>query len=147
MAPLYLRGPRRSRARAGPLLTWSGPATRLTEHNRNGRAGRIRAATSMPVVGVEGGIFGAALEEFNKAAAILELDPGIWEILSHPKRQITVFCPIQMDSGEIQVFRGYRVQYNASLGPTKGGLRYHPDVTLDEITALAAWMTWKCAVV
>jgi glutamate dehydrogenase (NAD(P)+) len=101
----------------------------------------------MPVVGVEGGIFGAALEEFNKAAAILGLDPGIWEILSHPKRQITVFCPVQMDNGEIQVFRGYRVQYNASLGPTKGGLRYHPDVSLDEITALAAWMTWKCAVV
>lgn len=101
----------------------------------------------MPVVGVEGGFFGAALEEFNKAAAILRLDPGIWEILSHPKRQITVFCPVLMDNGEIQVFRGYRVQYNASLGPTKGGLRYHPDVSLDEITALAAWMTWKCAVV
>ena len=56
-------------------------------------------------------------------------------------------CPIQMDNGEIEVFTGYRVQYNISLGPAKGGIRYHPDVTLDEVTALAAWMTWKCAVV
>ena len=63
-----------------------------------------------------------------------------------PKRQITVSCPIQMDNGEIEVFTGYRVQYNITLGPAKGGIRYHPDVTLDEVTALAAWMTWKCAV-
>jgi glutamate dehydrogenase (NAD(P)+) len=101
----------------------------------------------MPVVGVEGGIFGAALEEFNRAAAMLGLDPGIWEILSRPKRQVAVSCPIQLDSGDIQVFQGYRVQYNNALGPAKGGIRFHPDVTLDEITALAAWMTWKCAVV
>ena len=74
------------------------------------------------------------------------LDPGIWKILTHPKRQITVSCPIQMDNGEIEVFTGYRVQYNITLGPAKGGIRYHPDVTLDEVTALAAWMTWKCAV-
>ena len=72
--------------------------------------------------------------------------PGIWKILTHPKRQITVSCPIQMDNGEIEVFTGYRVQYNITLGPAKGGIRYHPDVTLDEVTALAAWMTWKCAV-
>src|SRR6185503_10083546 len=64
----------------------------------------------------------------------------------HPKRQVTVSCPVQMDNGEIEVFTGYRVQYNISLGPAKGGIRYHPDVTLDEVTALAAWMTWKCAV-
>ena len=93
-----------------------------------------------------GSIFGAMLQEFDGAARILKLDPGIWKILTHPKRQITVSCPVQMDSGEIEVFTGYRVQYNITLGPAKGGIRYHPDVTLDEVTALAAWMTWKCAV-
>jgi glutamate dehydrogenase (NAD(P)+) len=93
-----------------------------------------------------GSIFGAMLQEFDGAARILRLDPGIWKILTHPKRQITVSCPVQMDSGEIEVFTGYRVQYNITLGPAKGGIRYHPDVTLDEVTALAAWMTWKCAV-
>jgi glutamate dehydrogenase (NAD(P)+) len=93
-----------------------------------------------------GAIFGAMLEEFDLAARILNLDPGIWRILTHPKRQIVVSCPVQMDSGEIEVFTGYRVQYNITLGPAKGGIRYHPDVSLDEVTALSAWMTWKCAV-
>jgi glutamate dehydrogenase (NAD(P)+) len=86
------------------------------------------------------------LQEFDGAARILNLEPGIWKILTHPKRQITVSCPIQMDNGEIEVFTGYRVQYNITLGPAKGGIRYHPNVSLDEVTALAAWMTWKCAV-
>ncbi len=99
----------------------------------------------MAVIGIEGGIFGAALEEFNRAATALGLERGIWNILSHPKRQIVVSCPVLMDSGEIQVFTGYRVQYNVALGPAKGGIRYHPSVSLDEVTALAAWMTWKCA--
>jgi glutamate dehydrogenase (NAD(P)+) len=93
-----------------------------------------------------GTIFGAMLQEFDGAARILNLDPGIWNILTRPKRQIIVSCPVQMDSGEIEVFTGYRVQYNITLGPAKGGIRYHPDVSLDEVTALAAWMTWKCAV-
>ncbi len=93
-----------------------------------------------------GPIFGAMLEEFEQAARILDLDPGIWKILTHAKRQITVSCPIQMDNGQIEVFTGYRVQYNITLGPAKGGIRYHPGVNLDEVTALAAWMTWKCAV-
>jgi glutamate dehydrogenase (NAD(P)+) len=94
----------------------------------------------------QGSIFNAMLQEFDGAARILGLEPGIWKILTHPKRQITVSCPVQMDNGEIEVFTGYRVQYNITLGPAKGGIRYHPDVTLDEVTALAAWMTWKCAV-
>jgi glutamate dehydrogenase (NAD(P)+) len=93
-----------------------------------------------------GNVFGAMLQEFEGAARILNLDPGIWQILTHPKRQIVVSCPIQRDSGQIEVFTGYRVQYNITLGPAKGGIRYHPGVTLDEVTALAAWMTWKCAV-
>jgi glutamate dehydrogenase (NAD(P)+) len=93
-----------------------------------------------------GPIFDAMLQEFDEAARILKLEPGIWQILTNPKRQITVSCPVQMDNGEIQVFTGYRVQYNISLGPGKGGIRYHQNVSLDEVTALAAWMTWKCAV-
>ncbi|MEQ1912456.1 MAG: Glu/Leu/Phe/Val dehydrogenase [Vicinamibacterales bacterium] len=93
-----------------------------------------------------GPIFTAMLQEFDGAARILNLEPGIWKILTHPKRQITVCCPVQMDNGEIEVFTGFRVQYNITLGPAKGGIRYHPGVNLDEVTALAAWMTWKCAV-
>jgi glutamate dehydrogenase (NAD(P)+) len=93
-----------------------------------------------------GSTFGAMLQEFNVAARLLELDPGVWKILTSPKRQIVVSCPVQMDNGEIEVFTGFRVQYNITLGPAKGGIRYHPDVSLDEVTALAAWMTWKCAV-
>jgi glutamate dehydrogenase (NAD(P)+) len=93
-----------------------------------------------------GSIFNAMLQEFDGAARLLGLDQGIWKVLTHPKRQIIVSCPIQMDNGEIEVFTGYRVQYNITLGPAKGGIRYHPGVTLDEVTALAAWMTWKCAV-
>lgn len=93
-----------------------------------------------------GSVFSAMLEEFGGAAKLLGLDPGIWKILTHPKRQITVSCPVLMDNGEVEVFTGYRVQYNITLGPAKGGIRFHPDVTLDEVTALAAWMTWKCAV-
>ena len=93
-----------------------------------------------------GSLFADMLQEFDGAARMLDLEPGIWKILTHPKRQITVSCPVQMDNGEIEVFTGYRVQYNITLGPAKGGIRYHPGVNLDEVTALAAWMTWKCAV-
>ena len=104
------------------------------------------AVWTRSVMAAHGSIFGAMLQEFDGAARILNLEPGIWRILTHPKRQIIVSCPIQMDNGEIEVFTGYRVQYNITLGPAKGGIRYHPGVTLDEVTALAAWMTWKCAV-
>ncbi len=97
-------------------------------------------------MGANSSVFSEMLEEFDVAARLLELDPGIWKILTHPKRQITVSCPVQLDNGQIEVFTGYRVQYSITLGPAKGGIRYHPDVTLDEVTALAAWMTWKCAV-
>ncbi len=93
-----------------------------------------------------GSIYNAMLQEFDGAARLLGLDAGIWKILTTPKRQIIVSCPIQMDNGDIEVFTGYRVQYNITLGPAKGGIRYHPDVSLDEVTTLAAWMTWKCAV-
>ncbi len=92
------------------------------------------------------GIFDAMLQEFSAAAHLIGLDEGLWKVLTRPKRQIIVSCPVTMDNGMVEVFTGYRVQYNIALGPAKGGIRYHPDVTLDEVTALAAWMTWKCAV-
>ena len=73
-----------------------------------------------------GPVFSAMLQEFEGAAKILNLDKGLWKMLTHPKRQIVVSCPVQMDNGEIEVFTGYRVQYNITLGPAKGGIRYHP---------------------
>ena len=91
-------------------------------------------------------LFGAMLQEFEGAARLLQLEPSLWKMLTMPKRQIIVSCPVLMDNGTVEIFTGYRVQYNITLGPAKGGIRYHPDVTLDEVKALAAWMTWKCAV-
>src|ERR1700722_9432811 len=92
-------------------------------------------------------VFGDAIAYFNEAADLLELEPGMRALLTHPSRQIIFSIPFQRDSGELEVYTGYRVQYNFARGPAKGGIRYHPGVTLDEVTALAFWMTWKCAVV
>ncbi|MDG7013321.1 MAG: Glu/Leu/Phe/Val dehydrogenase [Nitrososphaerota archaeon] len=90
--------------------------------------------------------FENALEQLRIAAEHLKLDEGIHQILAHPKRQLTVSLPVKMDDGSTKVFTGYRVQYNDARGPFKGGIRYHPGVTLDEVKALAAWMTWKTSV-
>ncbi|MDP9018871.1 MAG: Glu/Leu/Phe/Val dehydrogenase [Candidatus Eremiobacteraeota bacterium] len=92
-------------------------------------------------------VFGDGIAYFNEAAALLNLDSGMRAILTHPSRQIIFSIPFQRDTGEFEVYTGYRVQYNFARGPAKGGIRYHPGVTLDEVTALAFWMTWKCAVV
>jgi glutamate dehydrogenase (NAD(P)+) len=92
-------------------------------------------------------VFGDAIAYFNEAAALLDLDPGVRLLLTKPSRQIIFSIPFQRDNGELEVYTGYRVQYNFARGPAKGGIRYHPGVTLDEVTALAFWMTWKCAVV
>ena len=91
--------------------------------------------------------FEAMMERFDHAAELLSLDPGLYKVLRNPERQIITSVPVQMDNGEIEVFKGYRVHYNTSRGPAKGGIRYDMNVSLDEVTALAAWMTWKCAVV
>jgi glutamate dehydrogenase (NAD(P)+) len=91
--------------------------------------------------------FEIAVKQFNIAAEHLGLDPGLRKVLSAPKRALIVSVPVRMDDGRIEVFEGYRVQHNVARGPAKGGVRYHPDVTLDEVKALASWMTWKCAVV
>ena len=88
----------------------------------------------------------AAEARFDEAAARLELEEGIRKILRSPSREITVYIPVMLDDGRIEVFTGYRVQHSIARGPAKGGLRYAPDVTLEEVRALASWMTWKCAV-
>ena len=91
--------------------------------------------------------FESMMERFDEAAHRLKLDPNIYKILRWPNREITLYIPVLMDDGNYQVFTGYRVQHNFARGPAKGGIRYSPDVSLDEVRALAAWMTWKCAVV
>ena len=91
--------------------------------------------------------FQSMIERFDIAAEILELDPGFYEYLLSPSRIHITSVPVVMDDGRMKVFQGYRVIHNEVLGPSKGGIRYAPDVSLDEVKALAAWMTWKCAVV
>ena len=85
--------------------------------------------------------------QFDLAAEYLKLDPGVRQILRTPKRVLEVSVPTKMDNGQIKVFTGYRVQHNVARGPAKGGIRYHPNVTVDEVKALATWMTWKTATV
>jgi glutamate dehydrogenase (NAD(P)+) len=89
----------------------------------------------------------AQAARFDEAAKRLNLDPGLWKVLRYPSREIIVHIPVSMDDGSVEVFTGYRVQHSISRGPCKGGIRYGPDVSLDEVRALASWMTWKCAVV
>jgi len=88
-----------------------------------------------------------AQQQFDLAAERLNLDPGLRRVLREPRRELTVHFPVKMDDGSVQVFTGYRVQHNLGRGPAKGGIRYHQDVGIDEVKALAMWMTWKCAVV
>jgi glutamate dehydrogenase (NAD(P)+) len=91
--------------------------------------------------------FEIAKQQFNRAADYLDLEPSMRHVLENTKRQLIVSIPVKMDGGDVQVFEGFRVQHNIARGPAKGGIRYHPNVTLDEVKALASWMTWKCATV
>ncbi|MBU6367403.1 MAG: Glu/Leu/Phe/Val dehydrogenase [Gemmatimonadetes bacterium] len=91
--------------------------------------------------------FEAMMSRFDRAAELLDLEPGIYKILRNPEKQLIVSIPVAMDNGDVEVFTGYRVLYNTSRGPAKGGIRFDMNVTLEEVKALAAWMTWKCAVV
>ncbi|HEX2248728.1 MAG TPA: Glu/Leu/Phe/Val dehydrogenase [Gemmatimonadales bacterium] len=91
--------------------------------------------------------FEAMMSRFDYAAQRLNLDPGLYKVLRSPEKQVIVSVPIQRDNGDVDVYTGYRVLYNTSRGPAKGGIRFDLNVTLDEVKALAAWMTWKCAVV
>src|ERR1035437_7481797 len=96
---------------------------------------------------VERNAYDAAMENFDHAADALELDNDVREMIKYPERILTVAVPVRMESGRIRNFNAYRVQHSTVRGPAKGGIRYHPNVTLDEVKALATWMTWKCAVV
>jgi glutamate dehydrogenase (NAD(P)+) len=91
--------------------------------------------------------FEAMMSRFDKAAELLDLEPGLYKVLRQAEKQVIVSIPVMRDNGEVDVFEGYRVQYNTSRGPAKGGIRFDLNVTLEEVKALAAWMTWKCAVV
>ncbi len=92
-------------------------------------------------------VYEIVLKELGEACKILDIDPGVYELLREPMRVFTCSIPVRMDDGSVKVFTGYRCQHNDALGPTKGGLRFHPEVDLDETKALAAWMTFKCALV
>src|SRR5918997_4556697 len=91
--------------------------------------------------------FESMMERFDRAAQKLNLDPDLYAVMRVPNRELKVYIPVRMDSGRMEVFEGFRVQHNFARGPAKGGIRYSPDVNIDEVRALAAWMTWKCAVV
>jgi glutamate dehydrogenase (NAD(P)+) len=91
--------------------------------------------------------FEAMMLRFDRAAELLDLEPGLYRVLRNPEKQIIISIPVMKDNGEVEVYTGYRVLYNTSRGPAKGGIRFDLQVTLEEVKALAAWMTWKCAVV
>jgi glutamate dehydrogenase (NAD(P)+) len=91
--------------------------------------------------------FEAMMSRFDRAAQLLDLEPGLYKVLRHPEKQIIISVPVTLDNGEVEVYTGIRVLYNTSRGPAKGGIRFDMNVTLEEVKALAAWMTWKCAVV
>lgn len=105
------------------------------------------AVVSLPSADQEVNAWESATHRFNEAAALLKLDDGVRKILSCPAVEVTIHIPVVLDDGRIEVFTGYRVQHSIARGPAKGGVRFAPDVSLDEVRALAAWMTWKCAVV
>jgi len=111
-------------------------------------SGRVRSAfKSGTPARIHHNPFDDVLEQIDRAARVLHPDPDALEPLRHPRRQVIVSVPVKMDDGRLKVFEGYRVIYDNSRGPGKGGIRYHPDVNLDDCKALAAWMAWKCAIV
>jgi glutamate dehydrogenase (NAD(P)+) len=113
----------------------------------NAMPGLATPLPAAPDASDEGNPFKAMMARYDRAASLLDLDPGIDRILRHPEKEIVVAVPVQKDNGETDVFTGYRVIHNTSRGPGKGGIRFDLGVSLDEVKALAAWMTWKCGVV
>src|ERR1035437_7679090 len=107
----------------------------------------MTTTTTDPHVDKESNPWESQRARFDLAAQKLNLDEGLWRVLRYPNRELTVYIPVQMDDGHLEVFTGFRVQHSMARGPAKGGIRCAPDVTLDEVRALASWMTWKCAVV
>ena len=100
-----------------------------------------------PTITHDESLYQSTMARFDRAARLLDIDQGLYKIIQYPMREVTVYLPVQMDDGRIEVFTGYRVQHSIARGPAKGGIRFSPDVNLDEVRALAAWMTMKCAVV
>lgn len=111
----------------------------------HGKSARDSVVVSVAPAPAPRSPFGQVLAQMDRATRHLDIDAGIYEKLRHPKRALIVSVPIKMDDGSVRVYTGYRVQYDMARGPAKGGIRYHPEVDLDEVTALAATMTWKCA--
>lgn len=124
---------------ASPRKTKTRPKTQKARHPRSIVS---RKNITIPI-----SVFGNVLKQFDEAARKLKLDPSLQEFMKMPRRSTIVNLPIRMDDGSFQLFKGYRVQHSIARGPAKGGIRFHPEVTLDEVEALAAWMTWKSAVV
>jgi glutamate dehydrogenase (NAD(P)+) len=142
------------------LAMWPARGLDAEEVAIMGRARLARSTTLTPTTGkarstiksgtparVHHNPFDDVLEQIDRAAAVLHPDPDALEPLRHPRRQVIVSVPVMMDDGHLRVFEGYRVMYDNSRGPGKGGIRYHPEVNLEDCTALAAWMAWKCAIV
>src|SRR5207253_8008135 len=127
---------RKSTTGRGPFNVRSGPSLRQGESRHMHE--EVKSAAINP--------YHMAVQQFEEAADKLNLSEDMREILRQPKRELIVNFPVRLDSGRIKMFTGYRVQHNVNRGPAKGGIRYAPDVTLDEVKALASWMTWKCAV-
>src|SRR6202030_3319475 len=135
----------RSSRRASPNAS---PATRdMSEPAIKSEAHRAGIRPEKDTFLAEENPFEGMMARFDHAAKILALDPGLYKVLRNPEKQIIVSVPVLRDSGELDVYTGYRVLYNTSRGPAKGGIRFDLNVTLEEVKALAAWMTWKCAVV
>jgi glutamate dehydrogenase (NAD(P)+) len=105
-----------------------------------------RVSVPKPVERVRRSVYDDVTSQFNRAADLMKLDPSIRKILATTMNEVLVHFPVKMDDGRTEVFTGYRVQHNNALGPFKGGLRFHPAVDIDEVRALATWMTWKCAI-
>jgi glutamate dehydrogenase (NAD(P)+) len=128
----------------------------MSTHSRSDRVAASSGFASAPggiamsdrgIVLDETNPYESMMSRFDRAAELLGLDPGLYKILRTPDKQLIVSIPVRLDSGELEVFTGYRVHHNIARGPAKGGIRFSPHVTLEEVKALAAWMTWKCAVV
>ena len=145
IAPVLIETARRSRPTPVAPILFVSPFDLV--FRTSGGKGHVRDAGMTEEREQVATAWDSALRQLDDAARTMHLDPAVHEVLRRPRRALTVSIPVRMDDGSINVFTGYRVHHNTSRGPSKGGLRYHPAVTLDEVKALAMWMTWKCAVV
>lgn len=123
------------------------PTRRTKARTKATKARHPRSIVSRKDITIPISVFGNVMKQFDAAAKKLKLDPSLLEFIKMPRRSTIVNLPVKMDDGSFRMFKAYRVQHSVARGPAKGGVRYHPDVTLDEVQALASWMTWKCAVV